>query len=198
MGGACFEVETQRMRKDGTLVDVSVLAKPIATEKDEPAIYVIYRDISARKQAQEALEKSEERHRTGLAAAPDPGIVRDMPGRVIYLNPAFTRVFGWSLDECQNRSIDFVPQENQPETQLFLEQIHQGASFSGVETRRFTKSGQVVDVSISGAVFFDTGGNPEGYVNTLQDISERRKKDEALRYVAYHDMLTGRPNRKSF
>ena len=198
MGGACFEVETQRMRKDGTLVDVSVLAKPIATEKDEPAIYVIYRDISARKQTQEALEKSEERHRTVLEAAPDPVIVRDMPGRVIYLNPAFTRVFGWSLDECQNRSIDFVPQENQPETQLFLEQIRQGASFSGVETRRFTKSGQVVDVSISGAVFFDTEGNPEGYVNTLQDISERRKKDEELRYVAYHDILTGLPNRKSF
>jgi diguanylate cyclase (GGDEF)-like protein/PAS domain S-box-containing protein len=198
MGGACFEVETRRMRKDGTLVDVSVLAKPIATEKDEPAIYVIYRDISARKKAQEALEKSEARHRTVLEAAPDPVIVRDMDGRVIYLNPAFNRVFGWDLAECQNQPIEFVPQENQPETRRFLDQIRQGSSFSGVETRRFTKNGQVVDVSISGAVFFDTEGNPEGYVNTLQDISERRKKDEALKYVAYHDMLTGLPNRKSF
>jgi diguanylate cyclase (GGDEF)-like protein len=61
-----------------------------------------------------------------------------------------------------------------------------------------TKSGQLVDISISGAVFFDNEGNPEGYVNTLQDISERRKKDEALKYVAYHDTLTGLPNRKSF
>jgi diguanylate cyclase (GGDEF)-like protein/PAS domain S-box-containing protein len=198
MGGACFEVETRRMRKDGTLVDVSILAKPIATENEEPAIYVIYRDISARKQAQEALEKSEARHRTVLEAAPDPVIVRDMDGRIIYLNPAFSRVFGWRLAECQNRSIDFVPPENQPETHQFLAQIRQGSSFSGVETRRFTKDGQVVDVSISGAVFFDTEGNPEGYVNTLQDISERRKKDEELKYVAYHDMLTGLPNRKSF
>jgi diguanylate cyclase (GGDEF)-like protein/PAS domain S-box-containing protein len=121
-----------------------------------------------------------------------------MAGRVIYLNPAFTRVFGWSLDECQNRPIDFVPKENLPETEQFLAQIHQGVSFSGVETRRLTKSGQLVDISISGAVFFDTEGNPEGYVNTLQDISERRKKDEELRYVAYHDTLTGLPNRKSF
>jgi diguanylate cyclase (GGDEF)-like protein/PAS domain S-box-containing protein len=198
MGGDCFEVESQRRKKDGTLVDVSILAKPIATENDEPAIYVIYRDISKRKNTQEALKRSEERHRTVLEAAPDPVIVRDMAGRVIYLNPAFTRVFGWRLEECQNRTIDFVPEENRPETLEFMARIQQGDSFSGVETQRFSKTGRLVDVSISGAVFFDADGKPEGFVNTLQDISERRKKDEELRYVAYHDMLTGLPNRKSF
>ena len=196
--GDRFEVESQRMKKDGTLVDVSVLAKPIATEDDSPAIYVIYRDISERIKAHEALIKSEERHRTVLEAAPDPVIVRDMDGRVIYLNPAFTRVFGWTLDECRGRPIDFVPEENRPETDDFMSHIKKGISFSGVETRRFGKSGQLVDVSISGAVFMDTHGHPEGFVNTLQDITERRKKDEELKYVAYHDMLTSLPNRKSF
>ena len=154
MGGDCFEVESQRKKKDGTSVDVSILAKPIATENDEPAIYVIYRDISKRKKAQEALKRSEERHRTVLEAAPDPVIVRDMGGRVIYLNPAFTRVFGWRPEECLNRTIEFIPEENQPETREFMANIQQGISFSGVETKRFTKNGQLVDVSISGAVFF--------------------------------------------
>ena len=196
--GDCFEVESRRMKRDGTLVDVSVLAKPIATENDDPAIYVIYRDITRRIKDQEALVKSEERHRTVLEAAPDPVIVRDMDGQVIYLNPAFTRVFGWTSEECQGRTIDFVPDESRPETDEFMDQIKKGISFSGVETRRFTKSGQLVDVSISGAVFFDIHGRPEGFVNTLQDITERRKKDEELKYVAYHDMLTGLPNRKSF
>jgi diguanylate cyclase (GGDEF)-like protein/PAS domain S-box-containing protein len=198
MGGDCFEVESRRMRKDGSLVDVSVLAKPIALENEEPAVYVIYRDITLRIQAQQALRKSEERHRTVLEAAPDPVIVRDMEGRVIYLNPAFTRVFGWQLDECRHTTIDFVPPENLPETREFMASIKQGISFSGVETRRSTKDGRLVDVSISGAVFRDADGHPDGYVNTLQDITERRKKDEELRYVAYHDTLTGLPNRKSF
>ncbi|MFO7713345.1 EAL domain-containing protein [Desulfosarcina sp.] len=198
IGGACFEVETRRMKKDGTLVDVSILAKPIATEKDQPAIYVIYRDISERKRAQEALTKSEQRHRTVLEAAPDPVMVRDMAERIIYLNPAFTTVFGWTLDECHNRVIDFIPEANLLETQEFMAKIKLGDAFSGVETQRLTKAGQLVDVSISGAVFFDTDGNPEGYVITLQDVSERRKKDAELRYVAYHDVLTGLPNRKSF
>ena len=116
MGGDCFEVESLRKTNDGSLVDVSVLAKPIAMENDEPAVYVIYRDITQRIRAQEALKKSEERHRTVLEAAPDPVIVRDMTGQVIYLNPAFTRVFGWTLDESRNKPIDFVPDENLPET----------------------------------------------------------------------------------
>ena len=196
--GDCFEVESRRMKRDGTLVDVSVLAKPIATEDDAPAIYVIYRDITQRINAQEALIKSEERHRTVLEAAPDPVIVKDMNERVIYLNPAFTRVFGWTLEESRNRTIDFVPEESRSITGEFMAQIKKGISFSGVETRRHTKSGQTVDVSISGAVFLDGHGRPEGFVNTLQDITERRKKDEELKYVAYHDMLTGLPNRKSF
>ena len=198
MGGESVEVETQRLRKDGTLVDVSILAKPIATETDEPAIYIFYRNITARKRDQEALRKSEARHRTVLEAAPDPVIVRNMDDRVIYLNPAFTRVFGWTMKECRDSSIDFVPEENLPETREFLSHLQHGRAFSGVETRRFTKDGRLVDVSISGAVFFDADGQPDGYVITLQDISDRRKKDEELRFVAYHDSLTGLPNRKSF
>ncbi|MGA6925311.1 MAG: EAL domain-containing protein [Desulfosarcina sp.] len=198
MAGDCFEVETRRMKKDASLVDVSILAKPIATENDDPAVYVIYRDITERKKTEEALKKSEERHRTVLEAAPDPVVVRDMSGRVVYLNPAFTRVFGWDLNDCRNQPIDFVPEANQSETREFMARIEQGISFSGVETRRSTRDGRMVDVSISGAVFFDSAGHPEGYVNTLQDITDRRKKDEELRYVAYHDTLTGLPNRKSF
>ena len=198
MGGKSVEVESQRMQKGGSLVDVSILAKPIATEDDRPAIYIFYRDISERKRNQAALEKSEERHRTVLEAAPDPVIVRNMGNQVIYLNPAFTRVFGWALEELKNEPIDFVPEESRPETQVFMDLLQQGQAFSGVETRRFTKDRRIVDVSISGAVFFDTDRHPEGYIITLQDITERRKKDEELRFVAYHDSLTGLPNRKSF
>ena len=197
-GGACIEVESQRTRKDGTLVDVSILAKPIATETDAAAMYTIYRDISKRKRAERALKKSEARHRTLLEAAPDPVIVQDMKDRVIYLNPAFTRVFGWHLEECRNSKIDFIPEEALAETRAFMDHIARGEPFSGVETRRRTRDGRIVDVSISGAVFLDSRGHPEGYVKTLQDITERRKKDEELRFVAYHDILTGLPNRKSF
>lgn len=198
IGGASVEVETQRIRKDGSLVDVSILAKPIAMENDEPAIYIFYRNITAYKKAQEALRESEERHRTVLEAAPDPVIVKRMDGGIIYLNPAFTRVFGWTIEECQSHAIGGISDDNQQEIDEILDHHQNGQPFSGMETKRYTKDGRAIDVSISGALFFDTKGDPEGYVIALQDITERRKKDEKLLFVAYHDSLTELPNRKSF
>ena len=197
MDGKSVAVETQRMRQDGSLVDVSILAKPIVTDNDEPAIYVFYRDISDRIRDQEALRKSEAHYRTVLEAAPDPVIVKSIDGQVTYLNPAFTRVFGWTMAECQDRA-DCAPDEQQAGLQPFMQQLLRGQPFSGIETQRSARNGRIVHVSISGAAFFDSEGTPEGYIITLQDITERRKKDEELRFVAYHDTLTGLPNRKAF
>ena len=74
-----------------------------------------------------------------------------------------------------------------------MEKIKKGESFSGIETRRLARDGRLVDVSISGAVFFSSQGGPRGSVLTLQDITERKKKDEELNFVAYNDPLTGLP-----
>ena len=158
----------------------------------------IIRDMTARKKAEEALRESEERHRVVLEAAPDPVVVYDTKGRVTYLNPAFTRVFGWTLEECQGRSIDFIPDEGLTENRTISERVASGETFSGIETHRLTKDGQKVYVSVSGAAFLDHGGKPKGSVITHQDITDRKKTEEEITYLAYHDVLTGLPNRKSF
>ncbi len=165
---------------------------------NEDLIENLLEEIEERKRAGQALQKSEERYRTVLESAPDPVVVYDTEGKVTYFNPAFSRVFGWILDESIGRTIDFVPVEKAPENRVIFEQIHCGQTLSGIETSCLTEDGKKVNVSISGAGFFDSHGKLQGSVITLQDITERKQTEEEIKFLAYHDVLTGLPNRKSF
>jgi len=156
------------------------------------------RDITERIAMEEALRTSEARHRTVLEASPDPVVVRDILQRFTYVNPAFTRVFHWTLDRCVLGQMDFIPRDKMAENADLVERIKRGESFSGIETERLTRDGSTIDVSISGAVLFDSKGQPDGSVTTLQDITERKLRECELQQVAYNDQLTGLPNRKSF
>ena len=107
-----------------------------------------------RRRAEKSLRASEEKHRVVLNAVPDPVAVYDLEGRVSYLNPAFSRVFGWTRDNHFSGLAEFVPAGKHSEARLLVEKIRRGTPFSGVETSRLTQDGALLDVSISGAGFF--------------------------------------------
>jgi PAS domain S-box-containing protein len=140
--------------------------------------------------AEKQLRESEERYRTVLQEIPDPVIVYDMEGRGTYINPAFTRVFGWAPEEILARKPDYVPQENWPETQQMIDKVLAGESFFGVESRRYTKEGKILDVRISASVHLNPEGVPVGSVHILRDITERKLVREALKKA--HDDLERR------
>ena len=142
---------------------------------------VCLQDVTQRKRAEEALRESEQRYRSVMEAAPDPIVVYDMDGKVTFLNPAFTRVFGWTFEELRDRKINYVPQQYMADTQKMLQPVIRGENIYGFETCRSTKSGDLVDVSMSVAVFNDKFGAPKGSVVCLQDVTQRKRAEEALR-----------------
>jgi PAS domain S-box-containing protein len=137
-------------------------------------------DVTERKVAEESRRESEEKYHAALEASPDPIVVYDMAGTCTYVNPAFTTVFGWTPEEVVGGKLDYVPEENWPETQLMIETVLAGQSFSDVESRRFTKDGSIVDVSISAAIHFRRDGTPVGSVHFIRDITQRKRVEEAL------------------
>ncbi len=151
-----------------------------------------------RKQVEESLQASEEKHRIVLGSVPDPVVVYDLEGRITYLNPSFTRTFKWTLKDPIRQTSEFVPDAKFAEAALIIEKITHGETVSGVETCRLTKAGEMVEVSISGAGFFDSHGKLQGYVLSFQNISERKKTEQEMKFLAYHDVLTRLPNRKAF
>jgi PAS domain S-box-containing protein len=146
------------------------------------AVAIDYRRAEAeREQVRLALQESEDRQRLVLDSSPDPIVIYDTVGRVVYVNPEFTEMFGWTPDEVMGRRLDFVPDDKKPELQELLRRGLVNGKILPFETRRLTKSGQQLDVFISGAMFRDGEGNNVGSFVILRDISQRKRAEEALR-----------------
>ncbi len=138
-------------------------------------------DIAERERAENAFRKSEIRNQAVLEANPDPMVLYDMEGKVVYFNPAFTATFGWHLDELRGKKLDlFVPEENWPETRRMIEMVIKGKSFSGIESCRYTKNGVKIPVSISGATHKDLNGESLGSVINIRDISKLKQTELEL------------------
>ena len=176
-------VDAKPERFDAThLTLLKPLAGSAAIAIDNARLYEKgQQEITIRKQTEEALRVSEEKYRIVLEANPDPVVVYNMEGKVIYFNLAFTRIFGWNLDECLGRKMDvFVPEEAWPETKTMINKVLAGESFSGIETRRYTKEGTIIPVSISGAIYRDRDGSPGGSIVNIRNISEQKKLEGQL------------------
>jgi PAS domain S-box-containing protein len=174
------EYEARGLTKDGEIIWITRRNAKIEYN-GKPAILGNIADITERRMAEESLRESEEKYRAVLEASPDPIVVYDMEGKCTYVNPAFTKVFGWSSEELSGKKLDYVPDENWPETQLIIDSVQAGESFSGVESRRYTKDGNTLDVSISAGIHLGRDGIPVGSVHILRDISRRKVVEKALR-----------------
>jgi PAS domain S-box-containing protein len=180
--GAVQNEELQLQKKDGTAFIGSVSAVVVENKKNKIKYYDgIIEDITERKRTELAIRQSEEKYRTVLEANPDPVVVYDIEGKVIYFNPAFTEVFGWSLEERLGKRNDaFVPEEAWQETKMMIDKVLAGERFSCVETCRFNKKEEIIPVSISGAIYKDQYGNPIGSIINLRDISEQKRMEAQL------------------
>lgn len=166
-----------------TLVNNLVVALKNARSFEE--IKSLNRDLQKTmaevKQSEAALRESEERHRLSLEASPDPIVVYDIQGKVSYVNHAFEQTFGWSRDEVIGNRIDFVPQENLPETKAAIESMLQGEKTVSFETRRLTKDRRLLDIQISASRFIDGKDKLAGNIVILSDITERKREEEEKR-----------------
>ena len=97
------------------------------------------------------------------------------------MNPAFEKTFGWALEDQYEKNVDdLVPPVNRDENKIMLDKMLSGESLSGMETQRYTKDGDPIPVSISGAVYRDHEGRPIGRIITMRDIREKKRMEAQL------------------
>jgi PAS domain S-box-containing protein len=132
-------------------------------------------DIGQQKQAEEAHLKAERLYRTLLDFAPYPIVVFTLDGRVSYLNPVFTEIFGWTFKELEGKRIPYVPQELQEEATEGIKKLFEEKIILRYETRRLTKDGRSLDVVMRAAVFSEDEDEPAGELVILRDVTEQNR-----------------------
>lgn len=177
-----YSYESRRYTKSRDILDVIISASAYRNRDGEyQGMIANLRDITARKKAEEGLRESEEKYRSVMEASGEPMVVYDTEGRVTYLNPAFTRVFGWRLEEVVGKQMPYVPERNWPETEKAIKDVFKAPQgYYGFESRRRTKQGDIIDVIISASAYRDRDGTPLGMIVNLKDITARKRAEEAL------------------
>ncbi|RLC22071.1 MAG: histidine kinase, partial [Deltaproteobacteria bacterium] len=134
------------------------------------------------KTASQETEEAAKNHKRFLKFLPYPVIVRDAKGLVSYLNPAFTRTFGWTLAELKGKKGDqYVPGSLENELIGRLKALPAKKSVLQLSTIRLTKDGRTLDVKLRVGVDRDENNNPEGMIIVLRDVTmeNRRKRNRS-------------------
>jgi two-component system sensor histidine kinase DctS len=142
------------------------------------SLYALRRDFVKRQKIQ-ALLQTEVALRSAMENSVTIGLrAWDLNGKILYVNQAFCRLVGYSVQELVGRSapLPYWPQDQADELRLVHRDIiAQGTQHSGVEVQFQHRDGHLVDVLIHEAPLTMAGGEQLGWMSSVLDVSERNR-----------------------
>jgi two-component system NtrC family sensor kinase len=179
----------EHVRKDGSTVWAEVMLSFMQDKNGNvTGIMGATRDITERRKAEEALQKSEARYRLLTDNAVDLIWTMDIKGRVTYASPSAERLFGYSVDELMALKINelFTPSSAETVRKAMKEEMATKAtglqdSHRSLLLEHVRKDGSTVWTEVMMSFLHDEQGRLIGVQGVTRDITERRKAEEALR-----------------
>ena len=149
-------------------------------------------------------------HPTGRVRAPKSQLMEDVLAsipeavvivhgdHILYTNPAFTQMFGYSVEEACGGNLRelIVPETRQHELSMLEKDVNEKGRTS-VETVRMNKNGELVDVALVMGPL-EVQGASVGYVLSFRDIGDRKQAEAKVQSDTLFDVPTGLPNRALF
>ena len=163
---------------------------------DRRFIYCVWRDITERKRAEDAVRAQEEFFRMIAENVDDFLAVLDLEGRRLYNSPSYARLFG-SIEAIKGTDsfAEVHPDDLERVRQAFRETVRTGRSHR-LDFRFVLADGSIHYMESCGALIRDSHGHPLRVVVVSRDITERVREEDAIRNMAFYDALTQLPNRR--
>lgn len=197
--GETVSKETVRHRKDGSTVEVSVLGAPIKMETDQVAIYAIYRDLTEISATVRALRDSEERYAISARTSHDGLWDWDLRENKVTFSARWKDMIGREEHEISDDPEEWfgrIHQDDLDTVQLAINDHLDGLSrHFQAEYRLLHKNGTYRWMFARGASVRRRAGRPTRMAGSQADITDLKALEEQLHHDAFHDALTGLPNR---
>ena len=172
------DYETVFHRKDTSGI-TCVLSARIVTLRETAHIIWVIRDITERKQAEEALRESEEFNRNLVQNLPDYIIVYESDGKILYVNPVLATALGYDADKLVDTPIlSYIEEKHRDEVISRISERKVGGEVPPYEINLISSDGRQIPVVVKGTLI-QYHGNP-AVLLLLIDITERKVAEENL------------------
>lgn len=198
--GSVRNHEVRLVDRDGNRLECVVTATARRGPEGEVIGYEgIIEDVTERKRSTEALRQSEQYYRSLIENALDTITILEKDGTIKYESPAVERVLGYVPEELVGRSaFDYVHPDDHPRVkELFRRSDGTPGVTETVEFRFRHRDGSWRTLEAVGNNLLDDPA-VGGVVVNARDVTQRKEAEERLLYDAFHDRLTGLPNRALF
>ncbi len=175
------------MRKDGSKFPILIYSSIIYEKETPVGMRGVIVDISQRKEWEKTLKENEEKLRLIFNNSPVGISITDLQGRFIDVNPALSKITGYSPEEMLNRHFNYFshPEDININEEKFKKLVNGEIFYFELEKRYIHKNGNIVYVLIRSQLIHDHLGSPMFQTAMVEDITER-KREEQIRKVLYN------------
>ena len=194
-----YRGELEQPCKDGSSVWTDVTISAMQNMAGEfIGILGVSRDITMRKLADLRIRESEQRFRDIAEVSADWIWEVDAQTRYTYASDSVITMLGYTPEDVLGKTpFDFMTSEDaQHVAPMFNRMFAAKMQFSDLEHRVLGKDGAVHIALTNGTPILDKQGKLLGYRGVDRDITERKQLEDQIRQLAFHDSLTGLPNRR--
>jgi PAS domain S-box-containing protein len=177
-GESIDHYETQRKRKDGRIIDVSVTVSPVKGASGKIiSASIIARDITERKRMESLLRASEEQYRRLFETAPDGIVLLEKDeGRITHTNPATEKMLGYTREESIGKKLqDIGVCVDTADFKTIVQELDEDGIIKYTDVPVKTKSGRSIDTDI---YLVDRAVLVQCHI---RDVTERKRAEEDLR-----------------